>query len=253
MATDFSLPSHRVVKYSAPPSNVNYLLTIITVVKDDPDGLRRTLDSLSLINSSNFHSVVWISSFSSSVSQHIYDCEHPYTSIIVGEDSSIFHAMNCALHFCESELVQFLNAGDYFIECLDISMVNSPCLIPVTYIDYFGKVSNVSVRKTLTFGMPYCHQGMILPSSNLFFPLEYRFGSDYLALLNLSLDWPLPMLSTGCVYYDNNGFSSINRGLSDISTAHILRERFGFLYFFLFIGYSRAKLLVKFLYSLFAS
>ena len=61
--------------------------------------------------------------------------------------------MNCALHFCESELVQFLNAGDYYINTLDISSVSSPCLVPVTYIDFFGRIVNVSVRHTLTFGI----------------------------------------------------------------------------------------------------
>ena len=155
--------------------------------------------------------------------------------------------MNCALHFCESELVQFLNAGDYYINTLDISSVSSPCLVPVTYIDFFGRIVNVSVRHTLTFGIPYCHQGMILPATGLYFPLELRFGSDYLSLLNLSISWPLPLLSTGRIFYDNNGFSSKNRALSDVCTARIIKNRFGLLNSLLFLAYSKVKLLVKFI------
>ena len=157
MLADFSLPSHQIVRSSLPPSATNYKLTIITVVKDDPEGLRKTLDSLNHISSTCFHSVVWISSFSTNIANHIIECDHPYTTFIVGRDTSIFHAMNCALHFCESELVQFLNAGDYYINSLDISSVHSPCLVPITYIDFFGRIVNLSVRNSLTFGIPYCH------------------------------------------------------------------------------------------------
>ena len=46
MIAAFSLPPHQIVRSSVPPSSINYKLTIITVVKDDPVGLRKTLDSL---------------------------------------------------------------------------------------------------------------------------------------------------------------------------------------------------------------
>ena len=193
---------------------------------------------------------VWISSSSADISNHIFECAHPYTTFVVGDDSSIFHAMNCALRFCDSELVQFLNAGDYYIKSLDLSTVCSPCLVPVSYVNYFGKFVKVPVRKSLSFGIPYCHQGMILPAKGLYFP-GLRFGSDYLALLDLLIPWPLPLLSTGCVYYDNNGFSSKNRGLSDFYTARIIASRFGYFNSLLFLVFSRAKLLIKFFYSLF--
>ncbi len=222
-------------------------LGIITVVKSDHLGLEATGHSIfTKIKQNNFEWIVWINSSSLKLEEHILIAKkYKAHKIFVEDDLGIFDSMNKSLERSDSELILFLNARDTVIEEIYTCDLHGPTLIPVQYTDYFGRRRRVKVNQTLKLGIPYCHQGMILPRKGYHYDTGYKFGADYLALLRLNLEWPLPLSSKGLINYDTTGISTVNRWESDRWTAKIILKEFGFLSAIYFISYCGIKLVVK--------
>ena len=202
-------------------------LSIITVVKDDDIGLTDTMLSLTKLDLSNIEIVVWINSNSKRLQQHLNTANKYADIVLCGTDEGIFDAMNKAISFAEGFLILFLNARDRIVQPFKIKNLELPAIIRVQYKNYFGKKRFVNVSKTVKMGIPYCHQGMILPREGYLFDTKYKYGADYLALLNLKIDWPPPMLSEGLIEYDTTGVSTVNRWRSDKYTLRIIWSNFG--------------------------
>lgn len=227
-------------------------LTIITVVKDDPEGLRSTISSIekNLSKDDSFEYVVWVNSRSIDVPGHISVAIKSANVLIVGEDEGIFDSMNRAAMYAGGQYMLYLNARDKIIEPFPVNSIASPCLIPVQYIDYFGRKRNVKVSKFLQMGIPFCHQGMILPREGYIYDASYRYGADYLALLNFNLSWPLPLLEKGLIEYDTTGVSTVNRWEADKWTSRVIRNKFGILWCYAYLVYCVSKLSIKCLFDL---
>jgi hypothetical protein len=229
-------------------NNIN--LSIITVVKDDENGLLLTMNSLKILNSNCFEHIVWINSKTKLLKSHI-DIASLYADIVIsGDDNGIFDAMNNAIRYASGSFLLFLNARDLVIRPFDIHKIERPALIPVRYLDYFGRVRFVRPAKTVKLGIPYCHQGILLPRIGYYYDIKYKFGADYTALLNFNISWPLPLLSTGLIEYDTTGISSVNRWESDKWTFYIIKERFGYFWALTYLGRSIIKLGLKRAYDL---
>jgi len=229
----------------------NPVLSIVTVVKNDYSGLFKTLNStLAQRINGNVEHIVWINS--ESANDVVY-CEnlHKISELFIsGRDSGIFDAMNRALRYARGKYVLFLNARDIIVEEFDVRQILGPCLVPVRYIDYFGRLRFVRVSKTYKFGIPFCHQGMILPRNGYHYDTRLKYGADYLALLDFNYDWPLPMLSSGLIEYDTSGVSTVNRWESDKWTARVIRDRFGYTWASAYLGKCLLKLGIKRIYDL---
>ncbi|MEN9421781.1 MAG: hypothetical protein RLZZ107_1260 [Bacteroidota bacterium] len=238
----------KIHKFTKP--NPNTRLSIITVVKDDTIGLLSTMDSLKKLNSYLLETVVWINSTSNFKQEHIDIAITNADVVICGDDLGIFDAMNKALSYANGTYVLFLNARDRIINPFIICNLNEPVLVPIQYTDYFGKTRLVKVSKSTKLGIPYCHQGMILPRLGYQYDTNFKYGADYLALLNFNLPWPLPILSVGLVEYDTSGVSTINRWESDLWTARVILLRFGYLFATVFLFKCIFKLAIKRIYDL---
>ena len=94
-------------------------------------------------------------------------------------------------------------------------------------------------------GIPYCHQGMVLERDKLSFPINQKFGGDYVALLNCNYTWPIRVLHSGLIRYDTRGVSSINRWRSDMDTNFIIGKRFGLFWQTLHFLRSITKIIIK--------
>jgi glycosyltransferase involved in cell wall biosynthesis len=172
--------------------------------------------------------IIWINN-RSTLEVNRLDEYYNYADIIIHDkDLGIFDAMNRALQYASGDYVMFLNARDIIIETFDLKEISGPCLVPVQYWDYFGRKRLVRVAPSMNFGIPYCHQGMILPRAGYYYDVVLKYGADYLALLDFNFNWPLPMLSSGLIEYDTTGVSTVNRWESDKWTARIIRARFGY-------------------------
>lgn len=226
-------------------------LAIVTIVKDDPAGLIATCSSLALVSPrSRVEAIVWIKQ-PGIQERAILDQIAPLVdTIVIGEDHGIFDAMNRALGHVRSDLCLFLNARDTIVEPLDVAEITGPCLIRVRYRDYFGHLRLVRPNPTIKFGIPYCHQGMILPSDKCRFDPQLRFGGDYQFLVQSGVKWPLPILDCGLVHYDTDGVSTVNRWASDRWTAHVIARQFGWLWATAYVIKAIGKLGIKRVYDL---
>lgn len=238
---------HKKNERSTPP-----ILSIVTVVKDDSDGLQVTAISIekNLPRDESFEYVVWINSSTTDMEAHLSTALLFADVVVVAEDKGIFDSMNRAAQHAIGNYLLFLNARDQIIEPFSMDKIKGPSLIPVQYIDYFGKKRNVKVARYLQMGIPFCHQGMILPREGYTYNTSYKYGADYLALLNFNLDWPLPLLQKGLVEYDTTGISTVNRWEADKWTAKVIHAKFGWGWRYAYLAYCLSKLAVKRLFAL---
>lgn len=226
-------------------------VSIVTIVKDDPEGLLATCRSLALLTGrTEVEVIVWINAPGEQERPYLNELETLVDTIVVGQDCGIFDAMNRALEFVSSDLCLFLNARDTVIAPFNVQEISGPCLIQVQYIDYFGRKRQVRPNPTIKFGIPYCHQGMILPTNRCRFDSSLRFGGDYLFLIESGIKWPLPMLESGLINYDTEGVSTRNRWASDKWTAMVIWRKFGSAYSIAYLVKSLGKLAIKRIFDL---
>ncbi|MDA9300064.1 hypothetical protein N9Q00_00395 [Amylibacter sp.] len=228
------------------------ILSIITVVKDDLDGLLKTCSSIDeFVLGGGFEHIIWWNSSQSLENNKIP--QKKYRQTYLGNDTGIFDAMNKSLQKCKGQFVLFLNARDTFESVLyldDLKNNPQPSLIKVKYKNYFGSEKFVSVKKNTKMGIPFCHQGMLLERLKVHFPTDKKFSGDYVAFLDCKYEWPLKFLESGLIRYDTEGVSSINRWSSDMHTNAIIGSRFGIFWRLFHLLRSVSKVIVKKLYKI---
>jgi len=184
-------------------------LTVVTVVKDDAEGLGKTLDSLVgqsltgveyiVVDSSTDATQVestLVRSGLSGVADYLLEWSEP---------AGIYAAMNLGLSLAHGDYIYFLNAGDSFFDTqvlADIGEVvrqNSPDWI-VGRVQVQEKSGRTSVsadwdydrekRALFARGLFPPHQGTFVKTKALRamggFNLKYSIAADYLAALSLS-------------------------------------------------------------------
>lgn len=203
-------------------------LTIITIVKDDYEGLLQTIKSVELFASSpNVMHLIWVCAASKNLDDYQLISETPQRQVIIGHDEGIWDAMNKASERADGALLLFLNARDAFLSPLDVPALSTGCLLPVEYVDWFGRLRRVNCQKNLRKGIPYCHQGIVFPNLGIKYDTRYKFGADYLYILASFETWPPPTISGALVRYDNSGVSSRRRLEADLWITKCVYSRFG--------------------------
>lgn len=99
-------------------------INVITIVKDDNSGLRRTLNSLSAQNTTGIKSRILVvdGSTESATSEVIHRAHNLDVTTIYREPRGIYNAMNEGIiHLMnnsldENSFIVFLNAGDFFVD-----------------------------------------------------------------------------------------------------------------------------------------
>jgi hypothetical protein len=223
-------------------------LSIVTVVKDDPYGLIETAQSVKKHVKIDYEHIIWINPSS----LDMYDIsdlqKDSCTKVHIGDDNGIFDAMNKATQKAIGSFVIFLNAGDKFIDDL-VTQPTEQSLIKVWYPDFRGKYKAVRKRRSVRFGIPFCHQGMVFHNNNLKY-VNQKFGSDYILFLEQFKNWPAVNFLSGAIHYRNDGISTINRLRSDKMTAIIIRQNFGTVYAIAFMLRSYIKVMIKKIYRM---
>jgi putative colanic acid biosynthesis glycosyltransferase len=222
-------------------------LSVVTVVKDDPDGLSETCQSVKKHVKIVYEHIIWISP-SSLDTYDLSSIENDScVEIFLENDEGIFDAMNKATDKTSGTFVLYLNAGDKFIGDL-VTQPTAPALIKVWYPDFRGKYKEVRKRQSMRLGIPYCHQGLVFSNDNIKY-VNQKFGSDYILFLEQFKEWPAVNFLSGAIHYRNDGTSTINRLTSDKMTAAIIRRNFGIFYAVVFILRSYVKIVIKKVYN----
>ncbi len=195
---------------TANEGRVGVILSVITVVKDDPAGFQRTLESVTSETrpTSAEAAFEWLvidgSSDQSTVPALMSAADNPNTRYSWSAPRGVYPAMNTALATATGDYVLFLNAGD---ELSDPTIVEA--LITTLQRDrplwLFGQVCFVSEdgRRVTPPPMDYAreravsfsrgrfppHQGTIVKRQALIdnggFDTSYRIAADYAACLRL--------------------------------------------------------------------
>jgi glycosyltransferase involved in cell wall biosynthesis len=91
-------------------------LSIITVTKDDPDGLRRTIDSVDRQSFNDFEHIVINGTKDADRALQISLFSRDVRKFIFQRDSGIYDAMNIGLSCATGEYILFLNGGDELLD-----------------------------------------------------------------------------------------------------------------------------------------
>lgn len=178
------------------------LLTVVTVVKDDPIGFEKTAMSILAQDCRGFEWIV-IDGNSTEKNQTIYKKYIKNINIYISEsDGGPYFAMNKAANLASKDYIIFLNAGDEF--SFDSSISSAMGLInkntEIAYFDYFYVKNNLNNPKSpakfeenfyhvesgdisyeILDSMP-CHQAVIYKTrllKSLPFDTSYKIASDH--------------------------------------------------------------------------
>lgn len=93
-------------------------LSIITINRNNADGLKRTLDSVASQTNKEFEHIIVDGASTDGSVEVIKEYVQRVRSVIWTSepDSGIYDAMNKGLKMCHGEYVQMLNSGDFFID-----------------------------------------------------------------------------------------------------------------------------------------
>lgn len=180
-------------------------LTVITVVKDDPEGMQRTLESLRRQDLDGVEYLVIDSSFDQgAVSRLLVECQVA-GHVVWSEPAGIYSAMNGGLELASGTYVHFLNAGDEFAtpdvltKLRTVVSANRPVWLhgPVEIVGVDGRVTvtpswDYAAEEATAFsrGRFPAHQGTIARAEALRsvggFDPSYRIAADYAAFLQLT-------------------------------------------------------------------
>lgn len=204
------------------------MVEIITVVKDDINGLIKTYKSLKHCLSEE---VIWqvklcanLDASSKQICSFLYD--NKFINVFVKGDLGIYDAMNQAIDYSSQQFLWFLNAGDevYSKDSLKkvVAMMENSDDIDLYYCDSMDIFSNSAstVRKGrelsyIKYSLPASHQAIFYRSRTLKevkYDLSFKVSADY------ALTATLVQNGVVCKYipvtiskFDLGGFSSNNR------------------------------------------
>lgn len=217
-------------------------LTVVTVVKDDPQGLERTTSSLLAQALEGTEWIVIDSSVAPEVVRAtVNNAGHPSAEYVWVQPRGVYPAMNEGLARANGEYVHFLNAGDVYAEP-DVVSILATVLAEGGVTWLFGQVAFVSTsgREVIPAQFDYraeqsaCfsrgrfppHQGTIASTAALRrvggFDESYGIVADYAAALRLSLVAdPLELVTVIARFYE--GGISTTRWRESIREFHRAR------------------------------
>jgi GT2 family glycosyltransferase len=192
-------------------------LTIVTVVKDDPEGFARTTESIA---EQDHASVEWLVVDGSGDPHQVPDFLAASTATVARYEwqtpAGVYAAMNAGLDHASGAYIHFLNAGDTYFSSSSVSAFRSLVERDPTWL--FGQVCFVSADGRRTTPPPFdyqaekagCfsrgrfppHQGTVVRTSALRavggFDTSYRIVADYAALLRLAQESD-PVITTSTI------------------------------------------------------
>jgi len=196
-------------------------LSIITVVKDDPEGLQRTLASID--DQGDLDAEVVIIDGSAIALENVTLTSLPWR-LVRQSPRGIYPAMNAGLENAGAEYVYYLNAGDTFSERDTLKNIlsglhDAPGLAwAFGAVEFFDTSGNSLAepswsyeferRRLFARGLFPAHQGVVARTDVLRelggFDESYTVAADYKLILQLSIcaapirwDWPIARFQQG--------------------------------------------------------
>ena len=193
-------------------------LEVITIVKNDAEGLYKTYNSLKKY--CHNQNISWLIIDGSNYLEN-YKFDGIKFRLVQQYESGIYNAMNLGIQKSYGDYCIFLNAGDEFINKFNIKEISKNYDVDVfcySYIQSFSKFNRnkkaVIYKKEFMnlLAMPTSHQAMIIKGSKLrekFFDESFRICGDYAFYLSsLNSNWNYRLIDKYLVAFKMDGISS---------------------------------------------
>lgn len=175
-----------------------FIVSIITIAKNNEEGLRRTLDSINAQNMLNWELVIVVGDSKDSTKEiaRRFEFNESRARVIDQSDSGIYEAMNLGLLNIseDSKYVSFLNSGDEFYDKNSLSLLTETIekqktgLLIGGYSIQGGKLFKQKegelTEREFTFSRRGgCHQSILYSVKAIrkigLFNLKYRLAADH--------------------------------------------------------------------------
>lgn len=182
------------------------MITFITVVYNDIDGLKRTVNSVKNQTLSNWKMIIKDGGSKDGSAEYALElqrADHRVQSV-VNSDKGIYDAMNTAILAVNTEYLLFLNAGDEIAEINSLFDLSShissmgdtrpDVLFMDTLMCYQGGKKYIRKAREIDYvlyGQPAIHQSTLYKTNihkKYLYDLSYKVSSDYAALLKMFID-----------------------------------------------------------------
>ncbi len=166
-------------------TNAAPFLSIITVTKNNLDGLKRTAQSIRMQSAQDYEWIV-VDALSDDGSDSYLQTDMPHLYIREA-DAGIYDAMNKGIRASSGIYMMFLNAGDCLSDMDIIATVmqaaaDNPDFIYGDALETNGFFKKAHLLRSIDWGMPTHHQAMIYRRDALqplFYDLTYKIAADY--------------------------------------------------------------------------
>lgn len=201
-------------------------VSVITVTFNNAEGLRRTLESLSLLPGKPFEVLV----MDGGSRDHTAEVVELYSRLLnirfyTEPDAGIYDAMNKGHERAQGSLIHYLNAGDIvWGDPYNCSSDSGEFLLPVRILSIDGKF--LWNDKPKLFGYAYCHQGVVFRKGHPRYNLAYTLAAD-LDVLMRTFPAGLDMLAlsrSGGASFFLGGQSSSRTVESDSQVRQVFRN-----------------------------
>ena len=217
---------------------INNPISVVTITRNNYEGLKNTLQSLCLCQCKPVEIIVvdgGSNDFTSDLVRIFMD-KLPIT-FISEPDNGIYDAMNKGLANVKTSLVHYLNSGDLASGDLYLNC-HEPALFPVKIFD--PKSGNYWFDIVKMAGYGYCHQGIVFPSNHSLFSENLSIASDFEVICKTFSNGlnKLKTYTDGCVIYELGGISSIKSNIGNreiIEVANKLLKKHVFFQIYIFI------------------
>lgn len=219
-------------------------LSIITINKNNADGLRKTIESVVPQTFKDFEYIV-IDGASTDGSVDVIKQYQDYITYWVSEsDTGIYNAMNKGLQLAKGQYVQFLNSGDCLFRCDTLESVircglDTDIVYGYQYDDFAGNFVEEQCLDVhyMSFGTL---KGSHIPHQSTFtsmslfkkiggFSEEYSIISDWAFLMLSLFKWnaTIKRIPVHVAIYDTNGISSNpNKHQQNAERRHFIEKEF---------------------------
>jgi len=227
---------------------VRPILTSITVTYNDLEGLKRTVRSFQEQEATEVAHLIVDGNSTDGSKEFLNQICYPGLTVISEPDKGLYDAMNKGIQNAEGEYVQFLNAGDVFVDNQVLNRVVH-ALKESTADFVFGETIDVDEEgnvlgerrlqvgsrkvdwKLFRTGMRICHQAMFVKRRVApLYNLNYQLSADF--------DWSIQCLKKSqsasqlgfpVIYFEKGGLTTTRRWESLSERFKIMSKHYGFL------------------------
>ncbi len=166
-------------------------VTIITISYNAVLGIERTINSVITQTYSNLQYIIIDGGSTDGTVDIIKKYADKIDYWVSEPDSGIYYAMNKGIAIADGDWINFMNAGDYFVDRNVIEQIfqhNIECTDNVIYGNTIGKYKHGFISEkpeplvVMNKRLPFCHQSVFVKEQlikSMPFDTEYRIGADF--------------------------------------------------------------------------